>query len=195
MEARPTVRSASKAEEGAVLHVIMLAFAADPVSRWAIPNPEQYVAVMPTFVRAFGGNGFDHGTVDIINGGGGAALWLPPEVEPDTETLVELIQQNAPPEVIPDLMGVLEEMSGYHPPGPHWYLPVIGVDPIRHGTGFGSALMRHALARADATGLPAYLESSNPRNLSLYERFGFRQLGTIQIGSSPEVVPMLRDPA
>jgi hypothetical protein len=40
--------------------------------------------------------------------------------------------------------------------------------------------------------VPAYLESSNPANVPLYERHGFRALGTIQAGSSPTIFPMLR---
>jgi len=58
--------------------------------------------------------------------------------------------------------------------------------------GLGSILLRHAVARSDREGVPAYLESSNPRNISLYERYGFVRLGIIQSGESPEVVPMLR---
>ena len=30
----------------------------------------------------------------------------------------------------------------------------------------------------------AYLESSNPRNMSLYERHGFESMGKVQIGDS-----------
>jgi hypothetical protein len=44
----------------------------------------------------------------------------------------------------------------------------------------------------DETGLPAYLESSNPRNIPLYERFGFELLGVIQGGDFPPITPMLR---
>ncbi|MGZ9111899.1 MAG: GNAT family N-acetyltransferase, partial [Rhodoplanes sp.] len=36
--------------------------------------------------------------------------------------------------------------------------------------------------------------STNPRNMSLYLRHGFEALGTIRIGSSPPLVPMLRRP-
>jgi len=45
------------------------------------------------------------------------------------------------------------------------------------GQGIGAALMRHALERVDAERLPAYLESSNSRNISLYRRFGFELVG------------------
>jgi hypothetical protein len=40
----------------------------------------------------------------------------------------------------------------------------------------------------------AYLESSNLRNVPLYERHGFKVLGTIQAGGSPPITPMLRKP-
>ncbi len=54
--------------------------------------------------------------------------------------------------------------------------------------------MRHALARCDEAGQLAYLESTNPRSVPLYERHGFRVLGRIQVGSSPVLLPMLRTP-
>ena len=54
--------------------------------------------------------------------------------------------------------------------------------------------MSHAVARSDKDGLPAYLESSNPKNISLYERHGFEVMGKIQVGAGPLVTPMLRRP-
>lgn len=69
---------------------------------------------------------------------------------------------------------------------------MIGVEPFHHGKGIGGALLAHTLALCDQAGLPAYLESSNPRNISLYQRHGFETIGEIQAGSSPFVTPMLR---
>ncbi len=54
--------------------------------------------------------------------------------------------------------------------------------------------MRHAVARCDRDGALAYLESSNERNLPLYERHGFEVMGKIQVGAGPLVTPMLRHP-
>ena len=68
---------------------------------------------------------------------------------------------------------VLEQAGSFHPEEPHWYLPLIGVDPIEQGRGCGSALLRVGLSRCDADRLPAYLESTNPKNIPLYERYGF----------------------
>ncbi len=55
-------------------------------------------------------------------------------------------------------------------------------------------LLRHQLKICDRDGALAYLESSNPRNIALYERHGFEALGRIQAGTSPTMVPMLRKP-
>ena len=54
--------------------------------------------------------------------------------------------------------------------------------------------MRHATDICDRDGVLAYLESSNLRNVPLYERHGFEILGTIQAGGSPTITPMLRKP-
>ena len=52
--------------------------------------------------------------------------------------------------------------------------------------------MKHALEKVDLDGLPAYLESSNPRNMSLYKRYGFETMGQIKVGSVPPIHPMIR---
>lgn len=174
--------------------VILLAFSADPMARWSLGRAERYLAVMPELVRAFGGRAFAAGTAHVVEGFGGAAFWLPPGVDADVERLTAIMEEHAEPSVLPDAMRVFEQMDRYHPEGPIWYLPLIGVDPAAQNQGHGSALLAYALARADEDGLPAYLESSNPRNITLYQRHGFEILGTIQVGSSPRLVPMLRQP-
>jgi ribosomal protein S18 acetylase RimI-like enzyme len=90
------------------------------------------------------------------------------------------------------VFGIFERMGRYHPHEPHWYLPLIGVDPRHQRRGHGSALLQHALAQCDRDHAPAYLESSNPANVPLYERHGFAVMDTIQVGSSPPIFPMLR---
>ena len=144
--------------------------------------------------QAFGGNAFAEGSAYFADGYAGAALWLPPGIAPDEERLISIIEGAAPDSIKGDLFGVFEQMDKYHPKEPHWYLPLIGVDPLHQGNGVGSALMKHAVSVCDKDGVIAYLESSNPRNISLYERHGFEIIGEIQVGSSPTMRPMLREP-
>jgi ribosomal protein S18 acetylase RimI-like enzyme len=190
----PVVRTGATADADAIIDVITLAFSADPMARWSLPDPHTYLAVMPAVIRAFGERAFDAGTADVVDGFRGAALWLPPGAEPDGEQLASLMETHAPASVVDDMQGVFDQMAQFHPHDPHWYLPLIGVDPAAQGQGLGAMLLKHALARIDAVGLPAYLESSNPRNISLYQRHGFEILGRIQVGSSPLMTPMLRNP-
>lgn len=190
----PVIRAATRDERQAVLDVLTLAFATDPLARWAAPGAKQYLAAFPPFADAFGGNGLAPGATYIVDGFEGAAAWLPPGVQPDVERVLANFQELMDPELLPDLLGVFEQMDQYHPQEPHWYLPMIGVDPVSQGRGLGGLLMRHALRRCDEERMPAYLESTNPRNLSLYLRHGFEILGTIRVGEAPPVVPMLRPP-
>jgi ribosomal protein S18 acetylase RimI-like enzyme len=189
-----TVRSIDEGSADAAYATIVLAFSADPAARWTWPRADDYLRNMPVLARAFSSKGFALGTAYEIGGFAGVALWLPPGVSPDEEPLGELVRRTAPAAIQPDLAKVFDRMAGFHPKEPHWYLPVIGVDPSRQGQRLGDRLMTHALARCDADGLPAYLESSNPRNIPFYERLGFQALGQIQVGSSPSIVPMLRRP-
>jgi ribosomal protein S18 acetylase RimI-like enzyme len=188
------VRTMTPADEARAIDTVVLGFVADPMTRWVWPQAHQYLTAMPTFVRAFGGAAFAQDGAFCSDDYAGAALWLRPGVHPDEERLGELMETTASPAAQEAGGAIFEQMAKFHPKKPHWYLPLIGVDPAHQGGGHGDALMRYALERFDRERLPAYLESTNPRNISLYRRHGFEELGTIQAGSSPALVPMLRRP-
>lgn len=188
------VKTALATDEERIIDALKLAFVADPATRWVWPDPQKYLAHFSTFAKAFGGRAFANESAYYLADYAGAALWLPPNVHPDVDTLIALLQNTASDEAQGDGPAVFEKMGSYHPSEPHWYLPLLGVDPLRHGKGLGSALMHHALLRCDRDNKPAYLESSNPKNIPFYERHGFELLGTIQVGTSPPIFPMLRRP-
>ncbi len=190
----PEIRRVKGPAKARAVDAIVLAFSADPVARWIYPDPNQYLSHFPAFVGGFGGRAFEHGTAYSTPEMEGAALWLPPGVHSDDQALESLIQRTVDEPTQGELFAVLEQMDRYHPKEDHWYLPLIGVDPARQGGGFGGALMSHALVPCDRDSMLAYLESTNPANISLYERHGFESLGKIQVGSSPPLFPMLRRP-
>ncbi|NJP12662.1 MAG: GNAT family N-acetyltransferase [Leptolyngbyaceae cyanobacterium RU_5_1] len=189
-----TIKTVTVSDEANVVAMEVLAFSTDPMMRWMYPEPHQYLTYFPQFVRTFGGKAFEHNTADYIDGYIGAALWFPPGVEPDVEPLIALFQQSVADQNQADLFPILEQMGHYHPTQPHWYLSILGVEPIQQGKGYGSALMQHVLTQCDRTHMPAYLESSKPSNIPFYERHGFELLGTIQAGTSPPLFPMFRHP-
>ncbi|MFD8545330.1 GNAT family N-acetyltransferase [Streptomyces sp. NPDC059649] len=126
-----------------------------------------------------------------------AAFWVPPEAQaktvPDAETVQELR------EILGDRAALfrdtIETAARHTPQEPHWYLALIGADPAAQGQGHGAALLRSGLAKADAAGLPAYLESSKPSNLPFYEHFGFTVRERLQLpDGGPELWAMWREP-
>jgi len=67
-------------------------------------------------------------------------------------------------------------LTGRHPREPHQYLFVLGVEPELQGKGLGSTYLRALSERADAAGLPCYLETDNPTSVTLYRRAGYAVL-------------------
>jgi ribosomal protein S18 acetylase RimI-like enzyme len=58
-------------------------------------------------------------------------------------------------------------------PCPHWYLQIIGVDPLYQGQGFTSRLVRPMLERIDSERMPCALDTNIDQNVAIYRRFGF----------------------
>ncbi|MFF9068097.1 GNAT family N-acetyltransferase [Streptomyces sp. NPDC014891] len=176
--------------------VLARAFGDDPMMRWFFPDDASREAGLgryftTLFTRQYGPYGVCERTDSA------AAFWVSPEGQdkavPDADTVREL------QEILGDRAGLFREAveaaAAHTPPEPHWYLAVIGADPAARGRGHGSALLRSGLARADAAGLPVYLESSKPDNLPVYEHFGFVVLGEASLpGGGPTLWAMRRAP-
>lgn len=187
-----TIKIAQASDERGTISALTLAFTSDPMARWSLPDSATYLEVFSSIAKAFGGGAFEKGTAYIANDFAGAALWLPPGVGSDEDTLKRVFEENTSDKIRGDMAKNFEQMEKFHPTEPHWYLPMIGVDPAYQGGGIGSALLVESLKAVDRDGSIAYLESSNPKNIALYERHGFQVIGEIQSGSSPVVWPMLR---
>jgi GNAT superfamily N-acetyltransferase len=64
--------------------------------------------------------------------------------------------------------------SLYDPKKPHWHLDPLCVLPGLQGQGIGSALLMRFCECVDEQKMDAYLETDQPDNVRLYERFGFK---------------------
>jgi ribosomal protein S18 acetylase RimI-like enzyme len=188
------VRLAQPEDRDKALASIVAAFIADPVNRYVMPTAPLYLDTMAKMMSHFGGAAFDHGSAWVVDDFAGAALWLPPGVHSDFEALGALMQERISADRRAHMRPVMEHMGEFHPTEPHWYLAVLGVDPHARGLGLGGALLAHSLERVDRDRLPAYLESSNPRNIPLYERHGFEVIGQINVPPVPVITPMIRRP-
>ncbi len=177
--------------------VLAAAFADDPVMGWIFPDAE----TRPTHLRAFmamaAERSLSMGHAYQLKDGDGVALWSPPDLafyDEAAGTAFYEIALAANGDRTELVLGGLSEMGEHHPEEPHFYLANIGVGPSSQGQGLGAVLLQRVLTTCDDEGLVAYLESSNPRNVSLYERAGFEVTSEIQLPEGPVMRPMVRQP-
>jgi GNAT superfamily N-acetyltransferase len=121
--------------------------------------------------------------------GAGTAAWIPPGSDVGIEQVNVATWPVIPP--LTDDGGARYQafwnwLEDHVPDEPHWMLDIVAVDPARQGRGTGTALIRHGLALADRDGVPAFLETGNPRNVPYYERLGFR---VAEEGDAPDGGP------
>ncbi|MET9507830.1 GNAT family N-acetyltransferase [Streptomyces flavidovirens] len=172
------------------------AFDDDPMMRWFFPDDSsRETSLVGYFATIFTRQYVDNGVCECTEAA--AAFWVPPEAQakavPDAETILEL--QNILGNRAGLFRDTVEAAAKHTPQEPHWYLAVIGADPAAQGQGQGAALLRSGLAKADAAGLPAYLESSKASNLPFYEHFGFTVREELRLpGGGPKLWAMWREP-
>jgi GNAT superfamily N-acetyltransferase len=182
-----------RSDERTALAVVTSAFADDPVERWLYPD-ESYQREFPRFVRALGGKAIAANTAWCSDDEAAVALWLPPGVTPDDETIVDVLTATVAVVKHEDMYAALEQMGRAHPTEPHWYLAWLAVERGAQGRGLGANLLTRCLALVDASHQAAYLETPNPRTVPLYERHGFAKVGNTQSGSCPPITFMHRPP-
>lgn len=178
------------------------AFADDPVFGWLIPfDVADRASRLETFFTSISRSYLRRDKHAYLAGDGvGGALWsapgswqLPPsEVLRESRPAFRSFGRN-----IGRALRTQLELEAGHPKEPkHWYLGYVGVAPGHQGQGIGSLVLGEVLRHADADGVPAYLESSNERNLTLYERNGFRVTTSYSpLGKGPTIYRMWREPA
>jgi ribosomal protein S18 acetylase RimI-like enzyme len=181
----PEIAVATRDDRGPVVDALVAAFSADPVLRYLFPDEQTY----PRHAAAFFGHLFDKrvhkGTIWTIERGTSTAMWEPLGSEAADDTLPALL----PADEMARLRAYDEVLHGVLPTGPYWYLGVLGTHPESAGRGWGRAVMKEGLRRAAADGLPAILETSNPRNVDIYRRAGWEVTGT---GSAPMPIWVMR---
>jgi GNAT superfamily N-acetyltransferase len=187
------IRVAGREDAAETAQMLARAFHDDPVFGWMLPaEGSRHRRLRRSFVTELRHESLRHGAVEVACADGrvaGAAVWFPPGTSLGTEV-----------SALPGYLRALGRrfaiasrfqsaaISAHPRQEPHWYLAIIGVDPVRKGSGVGAALLRSRLRRCDEEGLPAYLESTNLENVPLYQHFGFHVTGTLGL---PEGAPVV----
>jgi hypothetical protein len=75
-------------------------------------------SIFGRFIRAFAGRAFSTGTAWCVEGNLGAALWLPPGVKPDADSIASILDESVARDVMANVNTMFAEMTAYHPAQP-----------------------------------------------------------------------------
>jgi GNAT superfamily N-acetyltransferase len=198
----PSPRHALAGDVDAAVRVLTRAFHDDPIMRWLFPDDptraDDLAVLFGTCTAAARRRGHTY-VVGLQNGAiSAAALWGPPDVEvmsgEEAGAIGPLVGDRYGDEGLARMGSFAEVMGAHHPEAPHFYLWIVGVDPDAQGTGLGAHLLAPVLARCDSDGMPAYLESTNPRNVPFYARLGFDVHSEFRPDGGPLLTGMWRAP-
>lgn len=128
------------------------------------------------------------GQVEVVRVNGevaAASLSYGPGEKPGAIALVPLYLAGlrAGPRCMARLLRLDQFLRSHHPHRPHFFLAVLGVEPAQQGRGLGSALLRSLSARADAAGMPCYLETDREAAMRLYMAHGYQVTGEHVLGA------------
>ena len=175
------VRIADRRDLALCASTLAAAFHDYPWTRWVVPE-DDYDERLRALHLAYLGYASDNGFVAVSGARAGVAAMVEPHAAEPSAALRDHVRE---------LHGDRIDRLGHTPfPAEAWRLETLGVDPGQQGLGIASGLLRfalHEVARRDAT--IVMLETSDARNVSLYERHGFR---TISCATLANGVPVWR---
>jgi ribosomal protein S18 acetylase RimI-like enzyme len=171
----------------AAAETLAQAFADDPLMHIAAPDPARRAAAAAWFMRMPLEYGLRWGEAWGTPDAAAVAVWMPPGSAVSSMRMMRLGMWAAPLRLglggARRIMAAFEATEAFHKHvhDPHWYLLVIGVRPDRQGQGLGSKLVEVGTSRADAAGVPCYLETTTESNVAFYGKRGFEVVGEAEV--------------
>jgi GNAT superfamily N-acetyltransferase len=198
----PGPRLATATDRALLAGIAAAGFYDDPVMSWVFQDPDDRLAKLTDLFGGLVDDFFpDRGLVHVLDDAS-VTFWRDPDFHhhpdpsegPDDGAAGEDFVNPYTDDELGRLVVLGAAMDLHHPHDRHWYLNVVSTRPSHQGRGLGGQLLRPTLDRADEAGVPCYLESTNPRNRSLYYRAGFEDLGDIELDGGPPMRQMWREP-
>ena len=175
----PTTRPARARDLPAIRTVVAHAVADDPMLTWLLPvGGPQRLSRIAIYFSAQVERLVAHGVCHVAVAGGeivGAALWAACDLP--RATTLPLAPELGAIVLDPERARAMnEQFAAARAEAPHCdgaYLSTLGVLDRHRGQGLGMSLVE---AGHRAVAGPTWLETTNPRNHSLYERAGYRKV-------------------
>jgi ribosomal protein S18 acetylase RimI-like enzyme len=191
-----SVRPLTDADVPTAVDTLARAFADYPYTRHVIAAEDHEERIRRFQELCLTRVGMVYGRVWVADGGRAVAVWTTPDGDP-SPVFAEL----GP--LLGDLAGdraaayesAERAVAPHRPREPAWFLDTVAVAPEAQGRGLGSAVLAPGVEAAARAGHPAFLETSSERNVSFYERLGFRVTADVVLpDGGPRTWCMRRDP-
>ena len=184
VESPEQFRVAGPTDLDTVTTIIRCSFAEDPVWGPAFAGAASDEARHAIW-RSYVGAAMRFPWTWLSAGDEATSVWYPPGTDEMTADLwdgyVAVMHDHLGSDVTDRVIALYERFDAARPQGePHYYLSLLGTHPDHRGAGHGMRLVADNLARIDAEGAPAYLESTNPANIDRYGRAGFEIIGAFE---------------
>ena len=190
-------------EQRAAVATLARAFFDDPLFNFLVPDLLTQSRANITLLQPLVIDARGFGEVWVAKQGSkiaGVAAWLPPGAYPRgvrRETLGLLRDARSVPRLGSRLLVAIRlqnalQRAHHRVKEPHWYLSLLGTDPVFQRSGAGTALLAPILERCDTEGMPAYLETQKEENVPWYHRFGFDVVQELKVSGCPSMWTMRR---
>ncbi|HEY9798927.1 MAG TPA: GNAT family N-acetyltransferase [Leptolyngbyaceae cyanobacterium] len=183
-----------------VANILAESFIDDPSFSFIFGDNHHRVDVLNAFFEMFVADAMQRGKIVIAPDEQGACIWYPAEVEIFNEQFEEIVSkvinslsELAGKESAKRFESLIEKVGKSEPTQRHCEVFFIALKPSARGKGIGKSLIKPVLDYADTNQVDCYLVSSNPRNISFYERHGFQKYCPIEISSSYSMTGMWRN--
>ena len=192
-------------ERPAVIGALARAFYDDPLFSYFLPDPISQSKGLLSFMAAGVADAAPFDSIWVARTGGKlacAAVWLPPGTYPRGMRRDIMTNLRGIPSFVRSgrrLSGAVRLLSAldkahHELAEPHYYLAILGTDPLFQRSGAGSATLRPVLERCDADGITAYLETQKDENIAYYARYAFEVIEKVDLDGVPNVWTLSRKP-
>jgi GNAT superfamily N-acetyltransferase len=192
-------------EAHAAVVALARSFHDDPLFNFLIPDPLRQARAALTFMHSAIADAQPFGEIWVARRSGalaGCATWLPPGRYPrgvvrETQYIsrdMRSVSRLGGRFLVGTRLQTAMQRAHHKLKVPHWYLVLLGADPLYQRQGAGTALLAPVIESCDREGVPAYLETQKEDNVPWYHRFGFEVTEEIQVTGSPKMWALRRDP-
>lgn len=168
--------------------ILAQGFVDDPIFSYIFPESESRLQALTALFPLFVTDGVQRGEVMIAPEDQGVIVWYPPDIalfdeqfQAIQEQVGAIALQYGGLEAAQRLEQVGAKVGMHKMSQPHCEVLWLALVPEARGKGIGGSLLSPVLNYADINKVGCYLVSSNPRNLTFYQRYNFQEVFPIQV--------------